>query len=165
MRSDSALRAPALTVGIGAIAGVRPMMALAVVSYAAKRGWIRPGHSPLASQISGQLHKRIAEFALSEFVAEKLPFARNRISVVSLGSRIAAGAVCGAAVHTSMRRPADKGILLGVLGALAGAVAGHHLRERLKREMPDLTVALIEDALAIGGAFIVSLSANGRADR
>ena len=159
MKLESALQAPALSFGMGAIAGVRPMMALAVVSYAAKRGWIRPGHSPLASQISGHLHKRIAEFALSEFVAEKLPFARNRISAVSLGSRVAAGAVCGAAIHTSMRRPANKGIVLGALGAVAGTIAGYHLRERLKRNIPDLAAALIEDACALGGAFIVSLSA------
>jgi uncharacterized membrane protein len=58
-----------------------------------------------------------------------------------------------------MHRPADKGIFLGVVGALAGAIAGHHLREKLNREMTDFTVGLIEDAFALAGAFTVCLAA------
>jgi uncharacterized membrane protein len=162
MKSESAHRswpfiAPALVVGIGVAAGLRPMMALAVVSYAARRKWIRPGRSPLASHVSRHLHKRIVEFAVSEFIAEKLPFAHSRISAASTGPRLASGAICGAAIHGSLSRPVGKGALLGALGALAGAIAGHRVRERLKDEMPGFTLALIEDVFVLGGALVVCL--------
>ena len=150
---------PVFAVGIGAMAGVRPMMALAVVSYAVKRGWIRPGRSPLVSQISGHLYKRIAEFALSEFIAEKLPVTRSRITAVALGSRIASGAVCGAAIHSSMQRPARQGAILGAVGALTGTITAKQIRERAKREIPDFAIALCEDAFVLAGAFVVSLGA------
>lgn len=152
--------APTLTTGIGALAGLRPMMTLAVISYAAREGWVRPGRSPLTTIISGHLHKRIAEFAVTEFISNKLPFDRSRMSVASLGSRIAAGAVCGAAIHSSTHLPAEKAAILGGLGAVAGTIIGHQLRARLNREIPDFMVAVIEDALALGGgALIVSVGA------
>ena len=56
-----------------------------------------------------------------------------------------------------------EGALLGGLGAIAGALAGYHVRKRLSRETPDFAVGLLEDALAIGGgAVITALMASAR---
>jgi uncharacterized membrane protein len=42
------------------------------------------------------------------------------------------------------------------LGAIVGAFAGYHMRRRLSRDLPDLGVAVLEDALAIGGGILVA---------
>lgn len=51
------------------------------------------------------------------------------------------------------------GAVLGVVGGVAGAFAGYDARTRLVKalKVPDLVIALLEDAVAIGGGlFIVS---------
>jgi uncharacterized membrane protein len=51
------------------------------------------------------------------------------------------------------------GAILGAAGGLAGAFAGYQWRTGLVRalKVPDIVIALLEDAIAIGaGLFIVS---------
>jgi uncharacterized membrane protein len=49
------------------------------------------------------------------------------------------------------------GILAGVLGAIAGTLGGYQFRARLVGAIAgkDLPIALLEDAIAIGGAFLI----------
>ena len=86
-------------VGIGLIAGLRPMTALAAVAWGVKRGRIRIGPSPFARIISASMSKRIAEFAVAELIADKLPFTPSRLKAAPLISRIVSGAICGATIH------------------------------------------------------------------
>ena len=96
-------------------------------------------------------------------IADKLPFTPSRLNAGPLASRIASGAICGAAVCGAVKRPLAEGALLGGLGAIAGALAGAHIRKSLSREMPDFAVGLLEDALAVGGgAAIIALMATAR---
>lgn len=153
---------PGLAIGMGAIAGMRPMMTLAILAFSIRRGWIRPGHSPYANILSASGAKRIVEFAISELVADKLPFTRSRLDALPLVWRTAAGAICGATIQGTVKKSVIEGAVLGALGALAGAVTGYYFRKRLDRDMPDVAVALLEDALALGaGATIIILSAAG----
>ena len=46
--------------------------------------------------------------------------------------------------------------MFGGLGAIAGAFAGYHLRRKLSGNMPNLPVALLEDAVAIGAGILVA---------
>jgi len=150
--------AAALAIGMGVVAGMRPTAALAMLALSLRRGWIRPGHSPYARIVSAGASKRIVEFAISELVVDKLPFTRSRLDAAPLAWRVASGAICGAAIHGTVKRPIVEGAVLGGLGSIAGAVTGHHLRQRLNHGMPDLVVALLEDALALGaGAAIVGV--------
>jgi len=152
--------ASVLAIGIGAVAGLRPMTAPAVMACALKRRWMRPGDSPFSRIISASASKRIAKLAISELIADKLPFTPSRLNAAPLASRVMSGAICGASIHGTVKRPLAEGAVLGGLGALAGAVGGYHLRERLKRNMPDFAGALLEDALALAGsAVIVALGA------
>ena len=51
------------------------------------------------------------------------------------------------------------GLMVGMIGAMAGTFAGYECRMRLVRATGgrDLPIALVEDAIAIGGAvFVVS---------
>jgi len=131
------------------------MTALAAVAWAVKWGRIRIGPSPFARIISASVSKRIAEFALAELIADKLPFTPSRLKATPLISRIVSGAICGATLHDTTKRPLAEGAVLGALGALAGAITGYHVRQKLNRDMPDLAVALLEDALAVGGSAVI----------
>jgi uncharacterized membrane protein len=65
------------------------------------------------------------------------------------------GAVCGATIYGVAERPLAEGAVLGGVGALAGAFAGYYTRKRLSGDMPNLGIAVLEDALAIGGGIII----------
>ena len=145
-----------LAVGIGTVAGLRPMTAPAIIAWAAKRRWIHLGSSPFATVISARASRTMTELAISELIADKLPFTPSRLNAGPLASRIASGAICGAAVCGAVKRPLAAAALLGGLGAIAGALAGYHARKRLSRDMPDFAVGLVEDTLAVGGGALVA---------
>ena len=114
------------------------------------------GNSPFATIISAKASKRITDFAVSELIADKLPFTPSRLKPGPFAARIVSGAVCGATIYGVVKRPLKEGAVLGGIGAIAGAVAGYHMRRKLSGDMPDLGVALLEDALAIGGGILVA---------
>jgi len=147
---------PVLAVGIGVVAGLRAFAAPAVLTWAAKRRWIRLGNSPFATIISAKASKRITDLAVSELIADKLPFTPSRLKAGPLASRIVSGAVCGATIYGVVKRPLMEGAVLGGVGAIAGAFAGYHMRKRLSRDMPDLGVGALEDALAFGGGVLIT---------
>lgn len=146
----------ALAIGIGAVAGLRPMTAYAVIALALERRWIRPGNSPLVKIISASASKRITELAMAELIADKLPFTPSRLKAVPLASRVVSGAICGAAIHNARKRTLATGALVGGLAAIVAAVAGYQARRKLSRELPDFAVALLEDGLAAGGGLVIS---------
>lgn len=153
-------RKHALAIGIGVVAGLRPMMALALVAWGLKRRWIRPARSPYGRIVYPRALRRIADCAISELIADKLPFTRSRLHAAPLALRIASGAISGAAMNESAKKRPVEGAALGGLGAFAGAIAGYSVRQRFNRRMPDFAVALFEDALAFGGGVIaVALAA------
>jgi uncharacterized membrane protein len=147
---------PVLAVGIGAVAGLRTLTAPAVLAWAAKRRWIRLGNSPFATLISAKASKRITDFAVSELIADKLPFTPSRLKAGPFAARIVSGAVCGATIYGVVKQPLKEGAVLGGFGAIAGAFSGYHMRRKLSRNLPELGVALLEDALAIGGGILVT---------
>jgi len=109
--------APALAIGVGVAAGFRPMTALAVISWSLKRGWLRPGSSPFANIVYGGSSRKMAELAISELIADKLPFTRSRLNPGPFASRTAVGAISGAVINgTVLNRPLEEAAL-GGLGA------------------------------------------------
>ena len=147
---------PVLAVGIGVVAGLRAFAAPAVLTWAAKRRWIRLGNSPFATIISAKASKRISHLAISELIADKLPFTPSRLKAGPLASRVVSGAVCGATIYGAVEQPLIEGAVLGGVGAIAGAFAGYYGRKRFSRGVPDLRVAVLEDVLAIGGAVLLT---------
>jgi len=147
----------ALALGIGAVAGLRPLTAPAVLAWASERRLIRLGSPPFATIISATAAKRITDFAVSELIADKLPFTPSRLNAAPLASRIVSGAICGATINGVVKRSLSEGAALGGLGAIVGAFAGYHIRKRLSRDRPDLGVAVLEDAFAIGGAILITV--------
>lgn len=154
---------PALALGIGAVAGLRTFAAPAVLAWAAKNEWIRLGSSPFATIISAGASRKITDLAISELVADKLPFTPSRLKAGPLASRVVSGAVCGATVYGARQRRLAEGAVLGATGAVVGAFGGYYIRRRLSRRGSGLKIAILEDALAMGGGILVA-ALTGRND-
>ena len=140
---------------IGVIAGLRAMTAPAAVSWAARLGWLHLENTWLAFLGFAAAPYVFSALAIGELITDQLPKTPSRKVPIQFGTRILVGALCGAAIGA----PSDGligGTLAGVLGAIAGTLGGYEFRSRLaKAAGKDLPIALLEDAIAIGGAFVV----------
>ena len=141
---------------IGVIAGLRSLTAPAVVSWGARLGWLHLENTWLAFFGFAATAYVFSALAIAELVSDKLPKTPSRKAPVGFGARIVTGALCGAALGAT----ADAwigGLIAGVLGAIAGTLGGYEFRARLVRAIGgnDLPIALLEDAIAIGGAFLI----------
>jgi uncharacterized membrane protein len=132
---------------LGIAAGLRTLVAPAAVMLALRvpGAWIA------------------AVLALFEMYGDKSPHAPPRTAAPALTARLLFGALSGFAyVFLGVQRPWSSPQLpweaagIGLLGALAGAYGGLYLRVELSRPgmFPSLAVALVEDAVAIGLAYV-----------
>lgn len=140
---------------IGAVAGLRALTPLAAVSWAAHLGWLPLQDTWLAFLGSSFAPYIITALALGELVNDKLPATPSRKIALAFGARIAIGALCGAAL-TVQSGMVIGGVLAGAIGAVVGTLGGAELRARLAGAFgKDLPAALLEDAIAIGGAILI----------
>ena len=144
---------------IGCVAGLRSMMAPAIVCAGAFVGWLHLAGTPLAFFNSRIVMIIFLILAIGELIADKLPQTPPRTGAVGLCARIVTGALCGAAMAVSAGSSLLIGAVLGAVGGVVGAFAGHQIRTGLVTQMrlPDYVVAVVEDLLTIsGGLFVVS---------
>jgi uncharacterized membrane protein len=139
---------------IGVVAGLRSMTAPAAVSWGARLGWLQLQNTSLAFLGAAIAPYIFSLLAVGELTADKLPRTPSRKTPVPFACRILTGALCGAALGAS-NDALIGGLIAGALGAVAGALGGYEFRTRLVRATggKDLPVALLEDAIAICGAF------------
>ncbi len=139
---------------IGVIAGLRSMTAPAAVSWAARLGWVHLEQTGLAFLGAAVTPYIASLLALVEIVNDKLPKTPSRKAPASFSIRIVVGALCGAALGAASQAWMG-GLLAGALGAVVGTVGGYEARTRAAIAIggKDLPIALIEDVIAIGGAF------------
>ena len=151
----------ALALAIGFVAGLRSMTAPAAVSWAARLGWIDLNGSPLHWMGSGVAVAVFSVAAVAELVADKLPTTGRRTAPGPLIGRIIVGGLAGACLAISARGPWLAGAVLGGVGAVIGAFAGYETRRRLVRALGvrDAAVAIVEDLVAIGLAYLVVIRA------
>jgi uncharacterized membrane protein len=148
-----------LSLLIGVVSGLRSLAAPAVVAWAAHRNWLNLHNTALSFMTSTAAVVIFTLLALVELTTDKLPSTPSRLKPPGLIARILLGGLSGAGVAVSGAQSIVLGAVLGVVGAVAGAFAGHEVRARLVRvlKVPDLVIALLEDAVAIGGGlFVVS---------
>ena len=147
-----------LALGIGFIAGLRAMTAPAAIAWAAYLGWL-----PLAGTLAGlhglalggrHLHRCSP---CSNWSRDQLPSTPSRKVPVQFGTRLADGRALPA-----RRSAPPAGMLLGGHGRRRRRRGARHLWRRGRRAAAlarafgkDLPAALIEDAVAIGGAFLI----------
>ena len=140
---------------IGIIAGLRAMTAPAAVSWAARLGWLNLAPTGLAFLGYAFTPWIFTALALVELVTDQLPTTPSRTVPVQFGTRILTGGLSGGAIGAAHGQLV-LGVLGGVVGAVIGTLGGRALRGRLAASFgQDRPAALIEDAVAIGGAFLI----------
>lgn len=147
----------ALAFAIGIIAGLRSFTAPAAVCWAAFLSWLHLGGSKL-----GFLGTIVAVYissalALGELWLDKQSWIGARTKPGPLIDRIIMGALSGAAFCISTGQSVPVGAIAGGAGSLVGTFGGHYARRRIVDDLalPDISVALVEDLVAVGGAFLI----------
>jgi uncharacterized membrane protein len=144
-----------LSLLIGIVAGLRAMTAPAAVSWAASLGWIDLSGSWLAFMGYRWTPWIFTVLALVEFVTDQLPSTPSRKVPQQLGARIVSGALCGAALGSPSGMLLG-GLIAGIVGAVIGTYGGAAARKALADAFGrDLPAGLIEDVVAIVGAFAI----------
>jgi uncharacterized membrane protein len=133
---------------LGALAGLRSMLPLALVSrrLAARR----PRPAGLRALLGSRpVPVGLALAAAGELVADKTALVPARTQPLPLAGRLLAGAVVAAAARGPATSAAGAA-LAGALGALAGSFGGYHLRRAGGRLLDrDWPAAVAEDALCL----------------
>jgi uncharacterized membrane protein len=141
---------------IGVIAGLRSLTAPAAVSWAARLGWLHLENSWLAFLGFAATPYIISALAIGELIRDKLPTTESRKGPRGFITRILTGALSGAALGAT-GASWIAGLLAGVAGAIVGTLGGYEFRVRLVKASggKDLPIALLEDVIAIAGAFLI----------
>jgi uncharacterized membrane protein len=142
---------------IGMLSGLRALSPIAVICWVALlhrlplTGW----PSFVGSKIAVGL---FSLGALGELVSDKLPKTPSRLKQPGFSVRIVMGALCGAVLGSAASVSLPLAIVLGAAGAVAGSYLGYFVRRGVttKFGLPDLPVALVEDAICIAGSFLVA---------
>jgi uncharacterized membrane protein len=144
---------------IGVVAGLRTMTAPAVVGWAAYFGRLHLEGTWLAFLGYAWTPYILSALAIAELVSDQLPKTPSRKVPMQFGARIVTGALCGTALAASGGTWIG-GLVAGVIGAVAGTLGGYEFRTRLVAATGgrDLPIALLEDAVAIGGAILIVTS-------
>ena len=135
---------------IGAASGLRALIGVAAVSWAAYFGILPIGHTWLAFLGYAFTPYILTLMAIGELVNDKLPKTPSRLIPPQFITRIVMSALCGLAIGISGNGMII-GLLAGILGAVAGTFGGAKARSLLARAFGrDLPAALLEDAAALG---------------
>jgi uncharacterized membrane protein len=141
---------------IGVVAGLRTLTAPTVVAWAALLHWINLDGT-WASWLGHPVTVTILTIlAVIELISDKLPKTPDRLTPIQFGARIILGGFAAAVIGTAWGYTWS-GLGSGVVGAVLGTVGGYQARTRLAAAQGhDLSIALLEDAMAILGGFAVA---------
>lgn len=144
--------------GIGVVAGMRSMMAPALLSH--KLSHTMPAsepHSALEYAANPTTANVLKVLAVGELVADKLPNTPARTEMPGLGFRMLSGGTCGALLNEAEGQSVVPGAVAGGLGAVVGSFLFMRLRLWIDEEfgLPDPVVALAEDALTITAGWLL----------
>ncbi|WP_454855910.1 DUF4126 family protein [Rhizobium binxianense] len=141
---------------IGIIAGLRAMTAPAAIAWGAALGWFDVSQTPLAFMGYRWTPWIFTLLAIIELITDQLPTTPSRKVPVQFAARIVTGALAGAVIGAA-NSLLSGGLIAGVIGAVVGTYGGAALRGKLAASFgQDRPAALIEDAVAIIGAFLIA---------
>lgn len=126
------------------------------VSWAARLGWLHLENTWLAFLGYAATPYIFTVLSIGELIADKLPKTPSRKAPPGFIARVVMGAMCGAALGASGGMLV-LGAIAGLAGAVAGTLVGYEARVRLVKAIggKDLPIALLEDLVAVGGAFLI----------
>jgi uncharacterized membrane protein len=148
-----------LAFGIGIVAGLRSLLAPAVIAWVAHFDLLNLHASPLAFMGSRAAVVIFSILAVGELIADKLPKTQKRTAFAPLLARILLGGLSGASLYIAAGKSLLAGALLGGIGGVIGAFVGYEIRRRVVNNLhvKDIFVAVCEDVVALALAcFIVS---------
>jgi uncharacterized membrane protein len=130
--------------------GLRALIGLAAVSWAAHFGILPLGHTWLAFLGYAFTPYILTLMAIGELVNDKLPKTPSRLIPPQFITRIVTSALCGLAIGLSGNGMIT-GLVAGIMGAVTGTFGGAQARSLLARTFGrDLPAALLEVAVALG---------------
>jgi uncharacterized membrane protein len=141
---------------IGFLTGLRSLTPAAATAWGGYLGWLKL--QGWLADIGTMLGVAIfSGLALAELAADKSSKIPNRTGSRGLSARILMGGLTGTCIAGAGGESLVIGAILGAFGGIAGAFAGFHARRQLVQASgkPDFYVALMEDAIAIGGSIWV----------
>jgi len=155
-----------IALAIGIIAGLRAMMPLAAVAWAARTGHLPLSGTHLAWLGNAWVPWIFTSLAIIELYNDKLPKTPSRLIPPQFITRVVTGSLAGAAIGYGLGCPwqgtncGSMGILVGALcgaiGAILGTLGGARARGALAKAFgKDLPAALIEDLVAIVGSYLI----------
>ena len=140
---------------IGVIAGLRAMTAPAAISLAARAGRLDLSTTSFAFLGYAYTPWIFTILALVELVTDQLPTTPSRTVPIQFGTRMLMGGLTGGAIGASGGALVI-GVIAGIVGAVIGTLGGRAFRARLAAAFgSDRPAAVIEDLVAIGGAFLI----------
>lgn len=152
--ASSVLEVSAIAAGLGALAGLRgivaPALAANALSHHRKAVLQDPALHWLASAAIGNALKALAA---TEVLVDKVPGVPDRTTPPLLAWRALTGGVTGAAFSSYRGRRRWLGAAVGGIAAVAAAYAGLSARKRLaqRAHISQRAVGLIEDTLVVVG--------------
>jgi len=146
-----------LAIGIGIVAGLRSLLAPAIVAWAAHFASLNLHSSPFAFMGSTAAVAIFSISAIGELVADKLPKTPKRTAFAPLLARILLGGLSGASLFAAAGKSLLTGALLGGTAGVIGAFAGYETRRRIANNLhiKDIFVAICEDLVAIALAYFL----------
>jgi uncharacterized membrane protein/uncharacterized protein (UPF0548 family) len=137
---------------LGAVAGIRSQLPIALLVLERARGRFDPGRGWLARRLATPGGVAAAVLAsVGELAGDKLPIIPDRTRPGPFTGRVAVGTLVGAAVYRDADRAASHGAVTGAVAAAASALALARARTALGRRtpLPDRAWGIVEDALAL----------------
>jgi len=139
---------------IGIVAGLRAFTAPAAVSLAVRYWHLGVAGTPFAFLGYRWTAWIFLAIAVAELIGDQLPATPSRKVPLQFGTRILMGALAGGAIGGAALFYA--GLAAGAAGAVIGTLGGAAARARLAAAFRnDRPAALIEDIVAIGGAWLI----------
>lgn len=145
---------------IGIVAGLRAMTPLAVLAWGAMLGWLNLDGT-WAAWIGSIIAVVIFSIlAVGELITDQLPKTPSRKSTPQFATRLVIGGLAGAIIGTPFGH-IYSAIWAGIIGAVLGTLGGYEGRKRLVAADGghDLPIALLEDAVAVLGGFVIVYAA------
>lgn len=134
---------------VGLVAGLRSMLAPAVVSWSARLGLLEVSQTYMALMSQRITAVVFTIVAICELVVDKLPKTPSRKQPVPFAIRILSGGLVGATVGAAGGKLVI-GLFLGAVGAVAGTLGGAALRAKLASAFHrDFPAAILEDVAAV----------------
>lgn len=135
-------------VSLGAVAGLRAMLAPAMLSGAVAKDRRKTDDNLL---VANKIPVVLGLLAVGELIGDKLPTTPNRTAFFGLSARIISGAIVGGFIGAKYKKSITAGAVLGAASAIAAAYAGENVRREAGKltDIPDGLLGAVEDAIAI----------------